>query len=122
MENQVPGAAGVTQLLRPILFTEADQKAISERQAVQSKAEVMAHTQAAQGQILREVFEVEPQAKLLQRACDEANQPLLRIGDVFEVKEARSTWPPLVGTEMLATEDFPNNGITALTKVVQRKK
>ena len=45
MENQVPGAAGVTQLLQPILFTEADQKAISERQAAQSKAEVMAQTQ-----------------------------------------------------------------------------
>jgi hypothetical protein len=59
MENQVPGAAGVTQLLRPILFSEADQKAISERQAAQSKAEVMAQTQAAQGQILRDVSDVD---------------------------------------------------------------
>ncbi len=51
MPDQVPGEARVTQLLRPIVFTQEDQKAISNRQEVQSKAEVMAHTQAAQGQI-----------------------------------------------------------------------
>ena len=53
----------------------------------------------------------------MQRACDEANQPLLRVGDIFELKEADSTWPTLVGIEMSASKDFPNTGITALTKI-----
>ena len=100
MFTQVPGEARVTQ---SILFTAEGKKAILDRREVQSKAEVIAHTQAAQGQILREVSEAEPQAQFLQRACEEANIPLIRIGDIFELKEASTNWPALVGTEMLAT-------------------
>jgi hypothetical protein len=84
---------------------------------VESKAEVIAHTQAAQGQILREISAEELQFQLLQRACDQASIPLIRIGDIYELKEADTTWPALIGTEIMATENFPNGGLTALTKL-----
>jgi hypothetical protein len=75
-ESDIPGEARVTQ---SILFTEEDKKAILDRREVESKAEVIAHTQAAQGQILRGISAEEHQLQLLQRACDQASIPLIRI-------------------------------------------
>ena len=113
-QSDVPGAAGVTQ---SILFTEEDKRAILDRREVERKAEVIAQTQAAQAQILREISAEHFQFQLFQRACDQASIPLIRIGDIYELKEADTTWPALIGTEILATGNFPNGGLTALAKI-----
>ena len=54
---------------------------------------------------------------LLQRACDQAGIACIQLGDIYEMKEADSTWPVLIGIEIAASDNFPNDEVTSLTKL-----